>query len=203
MFGRLDKTRMPSPEQALPGRDTAMPVSNRHFVNGHPIQPPFPKGMQQALFGMGCFWGAERRFWELDGVYSTAVGYAGGFTPNPTYQEVCSGGTGHAEVVRVTFDPERVTYGDLLEVFWKIHDPTQVNRQGPDVGYQYRSVVFFHSPAQEKAAVESKKALEESGKYSRPIATSIEPAAKFWKAEEYHQQYLEKKGLASCHISLQ
>jgi len=163
----------------------------------------WPEITETATFGAGCFWGVEAAFRKIEGVLETAVGYSGGHYDNPTYKDVCSGRTGHAEVVRVTFDPERVTYGDLLEVFWKIHDPTQVNRQGPDVGYQYRSVVFFHSPAQEKAAVESKKALEESGKYSRPIATSIEPAAKFWKAEEYHQQYLEKKGLASCHISLQ
>jgi peptide-methionine (S)-S-oxide reductase len=153
-----------------------------------------------ALFGAGCFWGVEAAFRKMEGVTATAVGYAGGKTENPTYREVCSDRTGHAEVVQVKFDPEKVSYEKLLDAFWKLHDPTQVNRQGPDVGSQYRSVVFYHDEDQKKAAEESKKALEESGAHSKPIATQIEPAPEFYMAEEYHQQYLEKKGLASCHI---
>ena len=173
-------------------------------------QPEIQKGAmaendahwETATFGAGCFWGVEAAFRRVEGVVETAVGYSGGHYDNPTYRDVCSGRTGHAEVVQVKFDPEKVSYEDLLGVFWKSHDPTQVNRQGPDVGYQYRSVVFFHTPEQEKAARASKDALERSGRYSRPIATSIEPARAFWKAEDYHQQYLEKRGLASCHITL-
>lgn len=162
-----------------------------------------PESVETATFGAGCFWGVEAAFRKVEGVVETAVGYSGGHYDNPTYRDVCSGRTGHAEVVRVTFDPEKVTYDGLLEVFWQSHDPTQVNRQGPDVGYQYRSVVFYHSPEQGKAAEASKRALEDSGKHPRPVATSVEPAQTFWKAEEYHQQYLEKKGVASCHIGLQ
>ena len=156
--------------------------------------------MEKAMFGAGCFWGVEATFRQIDGVTATAVGYAGGTTENPTYHDVCSDTTGHAEVVLVTYDPSRVSYDKLLEVFWNEHDPTQVNRQGPDYGTQYRSVIFYMNDAQKQAAEMSKKALAESGKYSRPIATSIEPAPTFYKAEEYHQQYLEKRGLSTCRI---
>ena len=149
---------------------------------------------------MGCFWGAERKFWETPGVYSTAVGYAGGFTPNPTYEEVCGGATGHTEVVLVVFDPTKVSYESLLRVFWENHDPTQLDRQGPDHGSQYRSVIFFHSPEQEQGARESMKREGESGRHRRPIVTQLQAAPEFYPAEDYHQQYLEKRGLASCHI---
>lgn len=154
----------------------------------------------KATFGAGCFWGVEAAFRRVKGVVDTAVGYEGGITENPTYHDVCTDRTGHAEVVQVEFDPKQVSYEQLLEVFWSIHDPTQVNRQGPDVGTQYRSVIFYHSPEQEAAARKSKEALERSGRYRRPIATAIEPARVFWRAEEYHQRYLEKRGLASCHF---
>ena len=153
-----------------------------------------------ALFGAGCFWGVEAAFRQIPGVKATAVGFAGGATQDPSYREVCSHTTGHAEVVRVEYDPTRVAYSDLLQVFWENHDPTQLNRQGPDVGDQYRSVIFYYSPEQEKAAEDSKEKLESSGKYRRPIVTQIVPAPTFYMAEEYHQQYLEKRGLASCHI---
>lgn len=156
--------------------------------------------LQKATFGAGCFWGVEVAFRKVMGVRETAVGYAGGKTDNPTYKQVCSDGTGHAEVVQVTFDPAQVSYQTLLEVFWGIHDPTQLNRQGPDWGSQYRSVIFFHSPEQEAAARASKERLEKSGKLARPVVTQIVPAQTFWRAEEYHQQYLEKRGVASCHI---
>jgi peptide-methionine (S)-S-oxide reductase len=160
-------------------------------------------GPQKATFGAGCFWGVEAAFRKIAGVLDTAVGYGGGHRANPTYRDVCSGTTGHAEVVQVTYDPQRVSYEQLLEVFWRSHDPTQVNRQGPDVGEQYRSVIFHHGPAQAAAAEASKRKQEQSGRYRRPIATRIEPAGPFWRAEEYHQRYLEKRGLASCHIDLQ
>ena len=156
--------------------------------------------MEKATFGAGCFWGVEAEFRKLQGVKSTTVGYEGGTLANPTYQDVCTDRTGHAEVVEVEYDPSQVPYRDLLNVFWENHDPTQVNRQGPDVGTQYRSVIFYHSPEQERLAEESKKERSASGQYRRPIATQIVPAADFWRAEEYHQQYLEKRGLASCHI---
>jgi peptide-methionine (S)-S-oxide reductase len=156
--------------------------------------------MELATFGAGCFWGVEATFRQLDGVTGTTVGFAGGTTESPSYKQVCHEKTHHAEVVQVEFDPERISYADLLKVFWESHDPTQVNRQGPDLGDQYRTVVFYHSPEQEAAATASKDALDKSGRYSRPIATSIEPAPRFWPAEDYHQQYLEKRGLASCHI---
>ncbi len=158
--------------------------------------------MKKATFGAGCFWGIEAAFREIEGVTETAVGYAGGTVENPTYKQVCSDRTGHAEVVEVTYDPERVRYEDLLDVFWKEHDPTQLNRQGPDVGSQYRSVIFVHDEEQRRSAEASKAAQERSGRYSRPVVTSIEPAPTFWAAEDYHQQYLEKRGLASCHVSL-
>jgi peptide-methionine (S)-S-oxide reductase len=156
--------------------------------------------MQKATFGAGCFWGVEAAFRQVEGVLSTAVGYCGGTLANPTYEDVCSHGTGHAEVVQVEFDPTKVAYEELLEVFWKNHDPTQMNRQGPDVGSQYRSAIFFHNPEQETAAKASKERLEKRGKYRKPIVTEIMPASTFYRAEEYHQQYLEKRGLSSCHL---
>ncbi len=156
--------------------------------------------MEKATFGAGCFWGVEATFRQMPGVVSTAVGYEGGALDNPTYKDVCTDRTGHAEVVEVEYDPEKVTYEDLLKVFWQNHDPTTLNRQGPDVGTQYRSVIFYHTPEQQKSAQASKEALERSKTFRRPIVTQIEPAGEFWRAEEYHQQYLEKRGLASCHI---
>ena len=156
--------------------------------------------MEKATFGAGCFWGVEAEFRKIKGVKSTAVGYEGGSLNNPTYKDVCTDKTGHAEVVEVEYDPAQVSYEELLNVFWENHDPTQVNRQGPDVGTQYRTVIFYHNDEQKRVAEESKKARAESGRYRRPIATQIEPAQTFWRAEDYHQQYLEKRGLASCHI---
>ena len=158
------------------------------------------KTTQKATFGAGCFWGVEAAFRQVPGVVATAVGYAGGSLPNPTYKDVCSDRTGHAEVVQVEYDPSRVSYEDLLTVFWENHDPTTLNGQGPDVGSQYRSAIFFHSPEQEASARASKELLDRSGRFRRPIVTEIEPAPAFWRAEEYHQQYLEKRGLASCHL---
>lgn len=155
---------------------------------------------ERATFGAGCFWGVEVTFRQIPGVVATAVGYEGGSHPNPSYEDVCTDRTGHAEVVEVEFDPAQVSYETLLDVFWNNHDPTQLNRQGPDVGTQYRSVVFYHTPAQEESARRSLELMRESGRFTRPIVTAIEPATTFWKAEEYHQQYLEKRGLASCHI---
>ena len=201
LFGRT-KTQMVAPEEALPGRDEPLAVPERHFVNGAPLTPPFPEGAQQAVFGMGCFWGAERLFWETEGVITTAVGYAGGFTPNPTYQEVCSGLTGHAEVVLVVFDPERVGYDDLLKVFWEGHDPTQGMRQGNDVGTQYRSVVHTFDDAQADAAKRSRDAYAERlrGAGFGDITTEILPAPPFYYAEDYHQQYLAKNPGGYCGI---
>ena len=188
------KVEMPAPERALPGRAAAMPVPDAHFVNGNPLRPPFPAGMQEAVFGLGCFWGAERRFWQTPGVYSTAVGYAGGFTPNPTYEEVCGGQTGHSEVVRVIFDPAEVSFDALLVVFWESHDPTQGMRQGNDVGTQYRSCIYAHGPDQLAAARASSErfaaALAAAG--HGPITTEIRPASEFYYAEPYHQQYLAR-----------
>ncbi|MEA3273725.1 MAG: peptide-methionine (S)-S-oxide reductase MsrA [Pseudomonadota bacterium] len=201
------KTEMPRPEDALPGRQDAMPVTNRHFVNGNPILPPFPEGMDLALFGLGCFWGAERRFWKLPGVYSTAVGYAAGHTPNPTYEEVCSGLTGHNEVVRAVFDPRKITYEELLRQFWEAHDPTQGMRQGNDLGTQYRSGIYVYDAQQQRAAQESREryaqALQGAGQGS--VTTEILPALEFYYAEDYHQQYLAKTpsgycGLGGCGI---
>jgi len=199
----IRSTTMPAPEQALPGRVEPMPVVERHFVNGHRMTPPFPAGHEVAMFAMGCFWGAERLFWELPGVYSTASGYAGGYTPNPTYREVCSGMTGHTEVVQVVFDPAHVSYEDLLRTFWESHDPTQGMRQGADVGTQYRSAIFAASDAQLAAARASReayhRALEAAGIH-RPITTEIAPATAFYYAEEDHQQYLAKNPDSYCGI---
>ncbi|MGI8684108.1 MAG: peptide-methionine (S)-S-oxide reductase MsrA [Acidimicrobiales bacterium] len=199
MFGR-HKTEMPSPENALPGRTQAMSVPERHDVLGTPLVPPFPDGLEQAVFGMGCFWGAERKFWELDGVYTTAVGYAGGFTPNPTYQETCTGRTGHAEVVLVVFDPAKVSYETLLKTFWESHDPTQGMRQGNDVGSTYRSAIYTTTPAQADAAAASQKRYQESltERGHGSITTEIAPAGPFYYAEDYHQQYLSKNPSGYC-----
>ena len=201
MFG-LRKRSMISPAEALPGRREKMEVPATHFVNGAPLEPPFAAGMERAVFGMGCFWGAERKFWETSGVYSTAVGYAGGFTPNPTYEEVCSGATGHAEVVLVVFDPTKISYEGLLRVFWENHDPTQGMRQGNDVGSQYRSAIYYYGDAQRRAAEASRQAyqavLEKAG-YG-PITTEIVAAPEFYYAEDYHQQYLAKNPWGYCGI---
>jgi peptide-methionine (S)-S-oxide reductase len=200
MFGA--KTRMPAPQDALPGRTDEMPVPERHFVNGHPLRPPFPDGLERAIFGMGCFWGAERKFWETDGVYTTAVGYAAGYTPNPSYREVCSGLTGHNEVVLVVYDPAKVTYETLLQVFWENHDPTQGMRQGNDVGTQYRSGIYVFTPEQRAAAEASRDRFEpvlKSAHYG-PITTEILDAPTFYYAEDYHQQYLAKNPGGYCGI---
>ena len=194
------KATMPKVEEALPGRSTPLRVPEKHFVNGHRIVSPFPVGLNEAVFGMGCFWGAERLFWELPGVYSTAVGYAGGFTPNPTYEEVCSGETGHAEVVRVIYDPQKIRYEELLKAFWESHDPTQGMRQGNDVGTQYRSAILYASDAQREAAERSRAMYEERLRASGygPITTEIAPLGDFYYAEDYHQQYLAKNPNGYC-----
>lgn len=188
------KTSMVTAEDALPGRAQSMPVPERHEVLGSALRPPYPDGTQIAEFAMGCFWGAEKTFWQTPGVVSTSVGYEGGFTPNPTYEEVCTGRTGHAETVRVVFDPAKISYSQLLRIFWESHDPTQGMRQGNDVGSQYRSAVFYHSPEQRAAAEESlaayQKRLTDAG-YGR-ITTEIVPATGFYFAEDYHQQYLSE-----------
>ncbi len=198
-FGK-HKSQMPSAEQALPGRAERMPVPETHFVSGARIVPPFPPGLELALFGMGCFWGAERCFWQRQGVYSTAVGYAGGFTPNPTYEEVCTGSTGHAEVVRVVFEPAVLSYAALLRIFWENHDPTQGMRQGNDIGTQYRSAIYCYGPAQLAAAEASRRAyqtaLAAAGHAS--ITTEIREAPEFYYAEDYHQQYLAKNPWGYC-----
>jgi peptide-methionine (S)-S-oxide reductase len=192
MFFSRQKSRMPTPEEALPGRDTPMPVPERHAVLGTPLQPPCPEGLERALFAMGCFWGAEKLFWQTPGVYTTAVGYAGGSTPNPTYEEVCTGLTGHAEVVLVVFDPAKVSYEELLKVFWENHDPTQGMRQGNDVGTQYRSAIWTYSEAQRKSAEASRDAYQQelNGAGYGAITTEIADAPTFYYAEDYHQQYL-------------
>ena len=200
VFRSMKSPTMPTPEQALPGRSEPMPVPPAHYVNGRPMTPPYPPGLELALFGLGCFWGAERRFWEADGVYVTAVGYAGGFTPNPTYEEVCTGMTGHNEVVRVVFDPAAVSYERLLQRFWESHDPTQGMRQGNDVGTQYRSGIYTYSEAQMAAALASRerygKVLAAAG--FGPITTEIQEAPEFYFAEGYHQQYLAKNPGGYC-----
>ena len=200
MFFSRHKSRMPAEAEALPGREAAMPVPARHAVLDAPLAPPFPDGLEQAVFGMGCFWGAERKFWETEGVYTTAVGYAGGFTPNPTYEEVCSGQTGHTEVVLVVFDPARTSYEQMLRVFWENHDPTQGMRQGNDVGTQYRSAIYLTDESQRAAAEASRErftaALHGSG-YGE-VTTEIAPLGQFWYAEPYHQQYLAKNPGGYC-----
>ncbi len=200
MFMYRKKIEMPTSESALPGRAETMPVSERHFVNGHAMQPPFPAGMQQALFGMGCFWGAERKFWQLPGVYVTAVGYASGYTPNPTYKEVCTGMTGHNEVVLVIYDPKTVSYEQLLKGFWEAHDPTQGMRQGNDVGTQYRSGIYAFTPEQKKLALASKATYEQALRAAgyEAVTTEILDAPAFYYAEDYHQQYLAKNPNGYC-----
>ena len=197
-FGKM--LSMPTPDEALPGRETEMAVPEQHYVNGNSLTPPFPQGLQQAMFGLGCFWGAERKFWEIPGVYTTAVGYAGGFTPNPSYQEVCTGYTGHNEVVLVVFDPQQVSYAQLLKVFWEAHNPTQGMRQGNDVGTQYRSGIYVYDEAQREAAQQSmeryQQALNQNGQGT--ITTEIVDAPSFYYAEEYHQQYLAKNPSGYC-----
>jgi peptide-methionine (S)-S-oxide reductase len=202
IFSSPMKLRLPTSDQALPGRTDAMPVPDTHFVNHNRITPPFPAGFETAVFGMGCFWGAERKFWEAPGVYSTAVGYAGGSTPNPTYREVCSGMTGHTEVVLVVFDPKQTSYDAILKLFWENHDPTQGMRQGNDVGTQYRSALYTFSPEQRRAAEASREAYEKrlvAARYGA-ITTEIADAPTFYYAEDYHQQYLAKNPDGYCGI---
>ncbi len=198
LFSR--KQVLPDPREALPGRTQAMPVPAEHYVNGHPLKPPFPDGSEQAIFALGCFWGAERRFWQVKGVLTTAVGYSGGFTPNPTYEEVCTGQTGHAEAVFLVYDPQVVTYRSLLAVFWEAHDPTQGMRQGNDIGTQYRSIIFTADDRQRAAAESTRdayqKVLTVAG-YGL-ITTEIRPRSEFYYAEEYHQQYLAKNPGGYC-----
>ena len=202
MFAALKstKTQMVPAELALPGRSTAMPVPDEHYVNGHPLKPPFPAGLEQAVFGLGCFWGAERKFWQLPGVYTTAVGYAGGYTPNPTYEEVCSGRTGHTEAVLVVYDPKQVSYAQLLKAFWEAHDPTQGMRQGNDIGTQYRSAIYTYGAEQLEAAQDSLKDYQDAlRKASYPaITTEVRAAPEFFYAEDYHQQYLAKNPSGYC-----
>jgi len=201
MASKPRKTSMPIATDALPGRPAPMAVPPRHFVNGNRLAPPFPAGLEVALFGMGCFWGVERLFWELPGVWSTSVGYAGGFTPNPSYAEVCTGDTGHTEVVRVVFDPAKIRYSDLLKSFWESHDPTQGMRQGGDVGTQYRSAIYAIGEQQLEIAEQSKgayqRALAAAG-HGAPITTEVGPAPPFFYAEDYHQQYLAKNPDGYC-----
>ncbi len=190
---------MPAPGDALPGRDAAIPTAEMHFVNGHPLKGPYPDGMQRALFGLGCFWGAERIFWQTPGVWVTAVGYAGGETPNPTYEEVCSGKTGHNEVVLVVFDPEAVSFAELLARFWEAHDPTQGMRQGNDIGTQYRSGIYVFDDAQRRDAEASRDAYQQAlGRSFGEITTEIRDAPPFFFAEDYHQQYLAKNPAGYC-----
>jgi peptide-methionine (S)-S-oxide reductase len=200
MWVSADKLRIPSPSEALPGRAEAMSMPLEHYVNGHTLAPPFPEGMETAIFGMGCFWGAEKKFWQKAGVYTTAVGYAGGTTPNPTYREVCTGMTGHTEVVLAVFDPAAVAYEELLRVFWENHDPTQGMRQGNDVGTQYRSAIYAANDGQRRAAEASREAYRKvlaAAGYGA-ITTEILPAPPFYYAEDYHQQYLAKNPDGYC-----
>ncbi len=198
----MRESTFPERGDTLPGRDTALPVPERHFVNGNPLQVPFPDNMQQVVFGLGCFWGAERRFWETEGVFTTAVGYAGGVTPNPTYQEVCSGGTGHAEVVLVVYDPAFIEFEELLRVFWESHDPTQGMRQGNDVGTQYRSAIYTMDDSQQGLARHSLTTYENelTAAGLSEITTEITPLDTFYYAEDYHQQYLAKNPAGYCGI---
>ncbi len=202
MFGRLKKVTLPAPGEALPGRDEAMAVPEQHFVNGNPIKGPFPEHLRTAVFGLGCFWGAERRFWETPGVWSTAVGYAAGTTPNPTYQEVCTGETGHNEVVLVVYDPATISYEELLAVFWEAHDPTQGMRQGNDIGTQYRSGIYSDDAGERALAEASREsyqaALGDAG--FGTITTEVTPLGPFYYAEDYHQQYLAKNPGGYCGI---
>jgi len=197
------KMKLPSPQEALPGRAEAMPVPARHAVNGAPLRPPYPAGTEIAEFGMGCFWGAERLFWQTPGVVSTSVGYAGGFTPNPTYAEVCTGRTGHIEVVRVVFDAEQISYGGLLKTFWEEHDPTQGMRQGGDHGTQYRSAILTHGEAQQREAEASRAVFQErlTAAGHGKITAEIRPAPDFYFAEGYHQQYLHKNPNGYCGLA--
>jgi len=196
------KTTMPTEDQAIKGREAPMPVPKQHAVNGAGLVAPFPAGLEQAVFGLGCFWGAERKFWQTPGVFTTAVGYAGGYTPNPTYEEVCSGRTGHTEVVLVVFDPKKVSYEDLLKVFWENHDPTQGMRQGNDVGTQYRSAIYVSSDAQHRAAEAARERYQADllRHGFKPITTEIRDAPPFYYAEDYHQQYLHKNPGGYCGI---
>ncbi len=200
MFGPGKKSEMPVASEALPGRQERMPVVNQHFVNRNPIQEPFPDGMRVAMFGLGCFWGAERKFWQVEGVYSTAVGYTGGYTPNPTYEELCTGMTGHNEVIRVVYNPEKVSYKSLLKVFWESHDPTQGMRQGNDVGTQYRSGIYTYGNAQmetaKNSAIKYQEALANAG--HGEVTTEIISAPEFFYAEDGHQQYLAKNPGGYC-----
>jgi len=198
VFGK--PATIPAKADALPGREQRMPVPDRHFVNGHRLDAPFPDGLSRAMFGMGCFWGAEKKFWQLPGVYTTAVGYAAGHTPNPTYREVCSGRTGHSEVVLVLYDSKQIRYEDLLKVFWENHDPTQGMRQGNDVGTQYRSGIYYYDDAQRRAAEASRAAYQTTLKAAGygPITTEILAAPEFYYAEDYHQQYLAKNPDGYC-----
>ncbi len=191
---------MPSPEEALQGREMRVPVPEAHYVNGNPLEPPFPQGLEMALFGMGCFWGAERVFWQAPGVYTTYVGYAAGYTPNPTYEEVCSGRTGHNEVVLAVFDPAQISYDEMLKLFWENHDPTQGMRQGADTGTQYRSGIYCYSPEQLEAAERTRDMFQPvlSGHRYGPITTEIIDAPEFYYAEDYHQQYLAKVPNGYC-----
>jgi peptide-methionine (S)-S-oxide reductase len=201
MFFMRKTTALPSAAEALPGRDQPMQTAKSHFVNGRALQPPYPAGLEQAVFGLGCFWGAERKFWQLrDGIFTTAVGYAGGTTPHPTYEEVCSGRTGHTEAVLVVFDPKTIAYGELLKTFWESHNPTQGMRQGNDVGTQYRSAIYTFGDAQRQAADASKAAYQTAlkAKGLRAITTEIAPAGEFYFAEDYHQQYLAKNPAGYC-----
>lgn len=200
LFGFGKKLTIPSPEETLPGRDQPLPVTSQHYVNGNPLKPPYPEGLEMAMFGMGCFWGAERKFWQQDGVFSTAVGYAAGTTPNPTYQEVCTGMTGHNEVVLVIFDPQVITYEALLKVFWESHNPTQGMRQGNDSGTQYRSGIYLYSDQQRKLAQASLEAYQPALKKAGygEITTEILEAPEFYYAEDYHQQYLAKNPGGYC-----
>ncbi|MFM7883630.1 MAG: peptide-methionine (S)-S-oxide reductase MsrA [Microcystis panniformis] len=200
LFGFGKKVTLPTVREALPGRSEKMPVPSTHYVNGHPLQPPFPGGMESSMFGLGCFWGAERKFWQLEGVYTTAVGYAAGITPNPTYQEVCTGMTGHNEVVLVVYDPSVISYEQLLKVFWESHNPTQGMRQGNDTGTQYRSGIYTYNPQQKQLAEKSRsiyqEALNKAG--HGQITTEIIDAPEFYYAEVYHQQYLAKNPGGYC-----
>ena len=208
MFAFRRQLQLPAPGEALPGRDQVMTVTNRHWVHGRPLLPPFPAGLELALLGLGCFWGAERRFWQLEGVWTTAVGYAAGLTPNPHYEEVCTGMTGHNEVVRVVFDPARIGFEQVLKTFWESHNPTQGMRQGNDVGTQYRSGIYYTSEAQRLAAEASRERFAAALAANRrgTITTEILPAPEFYYAEDYHQQYLAKNpggycGLGGCGVA--